>query len=424
MAEALLEALNDDASFPEVIVGEDPDEKSILDRRQPRVCADCGRSEGDGVGDIERGRVGRDDEGKFIPEPLCDSCCEIQESHGVKIRKWKILLGLVEFLNKQREEDLMKREEARKEQKEKDFCAAQAYWRTVSNGTAEKMSEVRKDKNGKFLCGVPDCKCRRFGDKPVEHFVVLEKPAPVIIGVCRWRFAALRSTDVELFASKELDRCERHLNWLRNGGKERSGSGKSDRRPNRPKSSFRIASFQKPRPPADPHAVVSEETEASREARERNARIAAAVIDGTTSELLEEEQAEKEARQKAEEERKAAEEEARKAEEERKKAEETLACAKAEAEKIGFPFEEVVAVYGSAEAFLKEVEGGTQLPASAEVPECARVSVEDKQTIDGWNKEVERRAAKKMKEKEEKGKKREEKERKHDRDGKKHGRGK
>ncbi len=187
-----------------------------------KSCANCGRMESDGVVIIRRGSVGRDEEGNFVAESLCNLCCKIVRDQGRRVYRWRPLLQKINELNERRKKRLAAREAERQKRKAKDFERVQAYWKAVVEGTAEKLPQIRKNAEGNFLCSVPACKCWEWGDKVVEHFVVLEKPTPTVVGVCRWQFAALKEAGVKLFAAKGLERCERHLRWLQNG---RNGNG-------------------------------------------------------------------------------------------------------------------------------------------------------------------------------------------------------
>jgi hypothetical protein len=173
----------------------------------------------------------------------------------------------------------------------KAFEAAKAFWLAVDAGEA--VIEVRvgetEDGDPVYRCGVPGCKCREHGDRPVEHFVVLDGQAEMpIAGVCKWQFAALKQSGAKIFASSNGDglgllRCEKHRRWLMRSADNaaRAVQGRPPRPP-RPQDFDRIggglARFRS-------SAVAAKLREEKRETREevekrrrdRRAKLAAAV---------------------------------------------------------------------------------------------------------------------------------------------------
>lgn len=101
------------------------------------------------------------------------------------------------------------------------FEAAEGFWKRVADDEAEIAVRAEWPENGDptYKCGVPNCKCREHGDRPVEHFVVLDGlPEMPIAGICRYQFAALKASGAKLFASSNADgtglaKCEKHRRW-------------------------------------------------------------------------------------------------------------------------------------------------------------------------------------------------------------------
>ncbi len=101
------------------------------------------------------------------------------------------------------------------------FEKAKSFWLAVAEGEAAVEARAEKTERGDiYRCGVPGCKCREHGDRPVDYFVVLDgQPEMPIAGVCRYQYAALRTSGVKIFAANNNDgmglaRCAKHRNWL------------------------------------------------------------------------------------------------------------------------------------------------------------------------------------------------------------------
>lgn len=171
------------------------------------------------------------------------------------------------------------------------FAAAKDFWTKVADDEAKVEVRVEWPESGDpvYRCGVPDCGCRKRGDRPVDHFVVQDgqKDAP-IAGVCGYQFAALKQSGVKLFAAGNGDgtglaRCEKHRRWLMRSADNaaRAVQGRPPRPP-RPQDFDKIggglARFRSPAIAAkirEEKRETREEVERRRE--ERRARLAAAI---------------------------------------------------------------------------------------------------------------------------------------------------
>ena len=158
-------------------------------------CALCGRSS-----EIKWGRVGIRENRKYVVEPICDLCREIGHEKVKPIKKVK------RIVNKLNERML---------RKEREFERAKTYWKNIQEGTGL-LPAVRVDRNNRYLCSVPNCKCHDYG-KPAEYFAVVGMQ---VIGLCRYQYAALKKAKVKvnvneikvkIFASPDFNECREYL---------------------------------------------------------------------------------------------------------------------------------------------------------------------------------------------------------------------
>jgi hypothetical protein len=166
------------AEAEQTVAAPEPEPEKPAEPKPRRVCSKCGHEDGNSVGKIKLGRiieVERDGMRLLSIEPTCNVCVgKMPPEEKRKIAKIGYLISVVGVKNAAI----------------RASAAAMAYWKSVVDGTAEPL-QVRRDKNGKVLCGVPNCRLCR--DTLATRFAIVKTAEGKyeVAGICREQVAAL-----------------------------------------------------------------------------------------------------------------------------------------------------------------------------------------------------------------------------------------
>jgi len=233
--------------------------------KPPRVCKICGHADGNSVGRIKLGRIIQIEKGGlkvFGIEPICTPCVEhLPPEERKKIGKIGYLISVVGLENG------------------KIYAArdARAYWAAWKASEVEPL-EVRRDRYGMLLCGVPRCRLCSNDELAVRFTIVKNAEGErQVAGVCRDELAVLTEVGVQnirLFsyqsAVAELDR------------RNRENASKTAPPPKQPEPPEVTEIAVEPEKSAVATEVKSQLTRAEREARRWDRRRKLALAVGNT----------------------------------------------------------------------------------------------------------------------------------------------
>jgi hypothetical protein len=162
-----------------------------------------------------------------VADWFCQSCLEDEGKSPVRRNKRPVLKAKDLFEALARRNAEFDQRLAAVEAESEAFEAAKAYWRAVAVGV-ERLPEVRKDRKGNLLCGVPGCKCREKANR-AEFFAVVKTNGKFsVVGLCLAQFAALKKSGVgeKIPASKFFNECRREAE-RRNASDDRFEAAKA-----------------------------------------------------------------------------------------------------------------------------------------------------------------------------------------------------
>ena len=228
-----------------------------------RICKICGHADGNSVGRIRLGRiveVVRDGMKLLEVEPTCNGCVgRMPSEEKERIRKIGSLISVVGVENTQI----------------RARAAAVAYWKSAVAGKAEPL-QIRRDAQGKLLCGVPGCGLCHNGELATRFTVIRTAEGKYeVAGIGQKQFMIL----LEAGALRHIQLFDYRSAAFEAERRQKKAAGESVPPPKPESPAPVVAESEKPALASQP-VPAKKLTRVEREARrnERRARLAASLL--------------------------------------------------------------------------------------------------------------------------------------------------